>query len=169
MKERLPLVLSVTAVFIAVLGSTSLGQAAGNVVGQTVQKAKATTGLGPSTSQVRRGPRGPRGRRGPRGPAGPVGPAGTAVAYGRVSSIGVLDVANSKSIASATLLTTGRYCLVLASGVVGKSAVVTIGQSGFAISADVGFASANCPSGIEVRTFDGSGTFADNDFNININ
>lgn len=169
MKERLPLVLSVTAVFIAVLGSTSLGQAAGNAVGQTVQKARASAGLGPAVSQIRRGPRGPRGRRGPRGPAGPVGPAGSAVAFGRVSSLGVLDTANSKSIASATRLTGGRYCLVLAAGVVGKNAVATIGQSGFAISADVGFASVNCPTGIEVRTFDGSGAFADNDFNISIN
>ena len=47
MRERLPLVLSATAVFIAVLGSTSLGQAAGNAVGQTVDKAKATAGFGP--------------------------------------------------------------------------------------------------------------------------
>jgi hypothetical protein len=81
----------------------------------------------------------------------------------------VLDVANSKSIGSATRLATGRFCLVLASGVVGKSAVATIGQSGYALSADVGFATSSCPSGIEVRTFDGYGTFADNDFNIQIN
>ena len=56
MRERLPLVLSATAVFIAVLGSTSLGQAAGNAVGQTVDKAKATAGFGPAASQLRRGP-----------------------------------------------------------------------------------------------------------------
>ena len=52
MRERLPLVLSATAVFIAVLGSTSLGQAAGNAVGQTVEKAKATAGFGPAASQA---------------------------------------------------------------------------------------------------------------------
>ena len=52
MRERLPLVLSATAVFIAVLGSTSLGQAAGNAVGQTVDKAKATAGFGPAALRL---------------------------------------------------------------------------------------------------------------------
>ena len=76
MRQRLPLVLSATALFIAVAGSTSLGQAAGNAAGKTFQKAKATAGFGPSAAKVRRGPRGPRGRRGPVGPAGPEGPPG---------------------------------------------------------------------------------------------
>ena len=43
--KRLPLVLSATAVLVSILGSTSLGQAAGNAVGQSVEKAKATAGL----------------------------------------------------------------------------------------------------------------------------
>jgi len=80
MKQRLPLLLSATALVVAVLGSTSLGQAAGNAVGQTVQKAKAKAGFASPT--VRRGPRGPRGRRGLRGPPGPAGPAGAAGAQG---------------------------------------------------------------------------------------
>ena len=172
MRERLPLVLSATAVFIAVLGSTSLGQAAGNAVGQTVQKARSSAGFGPSTSRVVRGPRGPRGRRGPRGfrgLPGDDGADGTAVAFGRVSGTGVLDATNSMNIASATRVTEGRYCVVVAAGITAQNAVATIGQGGVAIAADVGFGPANCPSGIEVRTYSGDGTFTNNDFNININ
>jgi hypothetical protein len=175
MRERLPLVLSATAVFIAVLGSTSLGQAAGNAVGQTVQKAKVTAGFGPSASRVLRGPRGPRGRRGPRGfrglpgDDGADGAPGTAVAYGYVTAAGTLDSGRSKSLASATRVTEGRYCVVLAAGVTAVNAVATIGQSGVAIAADVAFGPANCASGIEVRTYSGDGTYTSNDFYININ
>ena len=175
MRERLPLVLSATAVFIAVLGSTSLGQAAGSAVGQTVQKAKATAGFGPSATKVLRGPRGPRGRRGPRGfrglpgDDGADGAPGTAVAFGRVSATGALDAGNSKDIFSATRIAEGRYCVVVASGITARNAVVTIGQGGVAIAADVGFATTSCTNGIEVRTYSGDGTFTNNDFNININ
>jgi hypothetical protein len=175
MRERLPLVLSATAVFIAVLGSTSLGQAAGNAVGQTVDKAKATAGFGPAASELRRGPRGPRGRRGPRGfrglpgDDGADGQPGTAVALGRVSATGVLDAGSAKDIFSVTRIAAGRYCVVPASGITAKNAVATIGQGGVAIAADVGFATASCTNGIEVRTYTGDGTFTDNDFNININ
>ncbi len=175
MRERLPLVLSATAVFIAVLGSTSLGQAAGNAVGQTVDKAKATAGFGPAASQLRRGPRGPRGRRGPRGfrglpgDDGADGAPGSAVAFGYVTAVGTLDAGRSKSLASATRVTDGRYCVVLAAGVTGRTAVATIGQSGVAIAADVAFGPANCAGGIEVRTYTGDGTYTNNDFYININ
>lgn len=177
MRERLPLVLSATAVFIAVLGSTSLGQAAGNAVGQTVDKAKATAGFGPAASQARRGPRGPRGKRGPRGfrglpgDDGADGAPGTAVALGRVSATGVLDTASAKDIFSVARVpgTEGRYCVVVASGITARNAVVTVGQGGSAVGADVGFATAACANGIEVRTFAGNGVFTDNDFNININ
>ena len=177
MRERLPLVLSATAVFIAVLGSTSLGQAAGNAVGQTVDKAKATAGFGPAASQLRRGPRGPRGKRGPRGfrglpgDDGADGQPGTAVALGRVSATGVLDAGSAKDIFSVARVpnTEGRYCVVVASGITARNAVVTIGQGGVAIAADVGFATAGCANGIEVRTYTGDGTYVDNDFNININ
>jgi hypothetical protein len=175
MRERLPLVLSATAVFIAVLGSTSLGQAAGNAVGQTVDKAKATAGFGPAASQLRRGPRGPRGKRGPRGfrglpgDDGADGAPGTAVALGRVSATGVLDTANSKDIFSVTRIVEGRYCVIVTSGITPRNAVVTVGQGGSAIAADVGFATTSCTNGIEVRTYAGDGTFTNNDFNININ
>lgn len=154
--KRLPLVLSATAVLVSVLGSTSLGQAAGNAVGQSVEKAKATAGLGPSVAQpTRRGPRGPRGRR------GPPGPAGTALAFGRVSAEGILDAGNSKRLASVTRIGPGRYCIV--PGVTVRNAVASLGQQGFGVGVDVGLRTASCPNGIEVRTFDGDGFLVDNE------
>jgi hypothetical protein len=154
--KRLPLVLSATAVLVSILGSTSLGQAAGTAVGQSVEKAKATAGLGPAVAQpTRRGPRGPRGRR------GPPGPAGTALAFGRVSAEGILDVANSKSLASVTRIGAGRYCIV--PRVTVRNAVASLGQQGFGVGVDVGLRTASCPNGIEVRTFDGDGYLVDNE------
>jgi hypothetical protein len=64
MRQRLPLLLSATALIVSVLGSTSLGQAAGDAVGQTLEKAKASAGLGPGV-KPRRGPRGTRPARSP--------------------------------------------------------------------------------------------------------
>jgi hypothetical protein len=67
MKGRFAVLLGVTALVLSVLGSTSLGSAAGNAI-QTVRGGKAK-----AAQQVRRGPRGPRGFRGRPGPAGPAG------------------------------------------------------------------------------------------------
>jgi hypothetical protein len=80
---------------------------------------------------------------------------------------GTLDVGNSKNVASATRLSTGRYCVVLS--VFGRNAIATLGQSGLAIGVDAAFATPNCSSGIEVRTFDGDAILQDNDFNLNVN
>lgn len=77
MKQRLPLALSAAALVVAVLGATSLGQAATTAVKRTATAMKQ--GASPASlrgQKVLRGPRGPRGRRGRRGPAGPAGPAG---------------------------------------------------------------------------------------------
>ena len=163
--KRLPLILSATAVVVSVLGSTSLGQAAGNAVGQTVEKAKATAGLGPSAAQpTRRGPRGPRGKRGRRGLPGP---AGTALAFGRVTAEGVLDTANAKAITSVARVGVGRYCVV--PGVAVRNAVASLGQQGLGIGVDVGLRTASCLNGIEVRTFDGDGFLVDNETFVAMN
>jgi hypothetical protein len=76
MRQRLPLAISLAALVVAVLGSTSLGEAARDGVTRGVSKAKQATGLSPSKSSARRGPRGPRGYRGRRGPRGFQGPPG---------------------------------------------------------------------------------------------
>ena len=72
MRQRLPIALSVAALVVAVLGSTSLGEAARNGMASGVSKAKRAAGLTSSKTASR----GPRGRRGPRGFRGPRGPRG---------------------------------------------------------------------------------------------
>ena len=98
MKNRLPLVLSATALVVAVFGITPLGQATTNIV-QThyARNAKFLRGNAPSVTAGKgkiplankagkldpswgavgaRGPAGAPGAAGPQGPAGPAGPGG---------------------------------------------------------------------------------------------
>jgi hypothetical protein len=90
-RERLPLVLSITALAVALLGVTPLGEAAGNAVRVALfaKNAGKVSGIKASRrprpghlvplgadgqfpdSVVPRGPQGPRGEAGPAGPAGP--------------------------------------------------------------------------------------------------
>ena len=103
MKERLPLVLSASALAVALLGATPLGQAAGNVIATAVPlaaKANFATNAGklngrtsstrPKAGQIpvlgtsgklpasigAVGPPGPKGDPGAKGDAGPAGPPG---------------------------------------------------------------------------------------------
>jgi hypothetical protein len=106
MKQRLPLILSATALVIAVLGATPLGEAARNAIPPFARKAGFATNAGAvngikasrfaragylvalrpngkfpiSVGQV--GPQGPAGPAGPAGSAGPAGPTGAAGAAG---------------------------------------------------------------------------------------
>lgn len=73
MRQRLPIALSSAALVVAVLGATSLGEAARNGAASGLAKAKQATGLSTEKSSARRGPRGPRGPRGYRGIRGPRG------------------------------------------------------------------------------------------------
>ena len=103
MRQRIPVALAVTALLVAVLGATSLGEAASNAVRATfAQNAGKLRGFAPSkkakknTVVVRgangkidraslpltRGPRGQAGLTGPVGPAGAVGATGAAGAQG---------------------------------------------------------------------------------------
>jgi len=79
MRERIAIALAFAALVVALLGSTSVGQAASGAMKAGIGKARASHLAGPlrvQAGQVVRGPRGPRGKRGPRGFRGPVGPAG---------------------------------------------------------------------------------------------
>jgi hypothetical protein len=83
--NRLPVVLSATALIVSVLGARSLGNAAVGAVKSGVQKATASassTKTSPAVRRPLRGPRGPRGFRGRVGPRGPIGPAGPQGAAG---------------------------------------------------------------------------------------
>jgi hypothetical protein len=102
MRARLPLIFSVTALFVALFGSTPLGDAAyqalvpRNSVGtpQLKQNAVTSAKIAPDairtgqivdgslltadfkTGQIPQGPQGPKGDKGERGDTGPRGPAG---------------------------------------------------------------------------------------------
>lgn len=103
MRQRIPIVLSATALLVALLGATPFGEAASNAVRATfAANAGKLRGFAPSkrakknTVVVRgangkidraslpltRGPRGLAGPAGATGPAGPVGPTGAAGAQG---------------------------------------------------------------------------------------
>jgi collagen triple helix repeat protein len=76
MRDRMPIALATSALVVALVGSTPLGDAAGRAVvvsaatGHDLVLGRST---GPSAQQVVRGPRGPRGPRGLRGLRGPRG------------------------------------------------------------------------------------------------
>src|SRR5436190_7875345 len=106
MKHRLPLILSATALLVAVLGTTPLGQAAGRAVAKSPpfakkagyaatapnalrlngHKASATGGAGTTPVLGKNGrlplaigavgPQGPEGKQGPQGAQGPEGKQG---------------------------------------------------------------------------------------------
>lgn len=111
MRQRLPIALSLTALVVAVLGVTPVGEAARNQlqlprnsVGEPQLKQAAVTSI-----KVRNGsllvkdfrpgqiPAGPAGPAGPGGPAGPQGPAG-ASAYQSVFSTSAVDSAPTKTL-----------------------------------------------------------------------
>jgi len=77
---------------------------------------------------------------------------------------------SSKSAGTVVRASRGVYCFSGLSDPL-HNAVVSVGQVGIALGADVELSSTNCPTGtqIEVRTFDSNGVFVDNDFYININ
>ena len=88
MQNRLPIALSLTALVVALLGSTPLGHAAASAVKTGVDKASRSTHERSTVLRGPRGPRGKRGRRGPVGPRGPIGPIGLTGARGPTGATG---------------------------------------------------------------------------------
>ena len=98
MRGRLPIVLSITALVIAVLGSTPVGEAAKNLVvprasvGTLQLKNNAVTSAKVRNFSLRAGDFGrgelPRGRVGPQGPPGPKGPGGIPGTPGAIGPAG---------------------------------------------------------------------------------
>jgi hypothetical protein len=126
MRQRLPIAFSTAALVVALLGATSLGEAARNGVATSVENAKRASGLAATKSTARRGPRGPRGRRGPRGLRGPrgfQGPPGDkgdkgdphSEAFSARNSAGVavtgIDSATGTAVASLASLPGGNYVI----------------------------------------------------------
>lgn len=97
MQARLAIVMSATALVVAILGITPIGGAAGNAVATGVAKVTGSKAAGPFAKRGPRGPRGPRGARGPigargaQGSAGPQGVAGPEGARGPTGPAGSPD------------------------------------------------------------------------------
>jgi hypothetical protein len=147
MKQRLPLVIALLALTVAVLGTTPAGSAAAQVIafaknagsvngihasakprpGYLVplgKDGKFPAAVIPSSGNVLQGaqgnpgPQGAQGAQGPQGTQGPQGPAGTFRAYGYVDPTNPsLDAARTRNIASVSRVSTGVYCLTVSGGI----------------------------------------------------
>jgi hypothetical protein len=131
MKGKTTTIIAVTALVVACLAATPVGQAAGrfvlgkNSVGTAQLKKNAVTGAKVKngsllaadfkTGQLLAGPQGPKGNTGAKGDTGAKGAdglPGTARAYGRVDKAG--NLSRSKNVISVTHPDAGLYCLKLA-------------------------------------------------------
>jgi hypothetical protein len=101
MKNRLPIVISITALLVSVFGITPLGGAAVNGTASLAKAQLAKAGL------IKRGPRGPRGKRGPRGRIGPQGPQGIQGPQGVQGPQGIQGPAGTSAVFGTTYTVTG--------------------------------------------------------------
>jgi hypothetical protein len=131
MRGKTTTIIAVTALVVACLAATPVGQAAGkfvlgkNSVGTKQLKKNAVTGVKVKNGslmaadfrqgQLPAGPQGPKGPQGDTGAQGLLGLPGTARAYGRVDKAG--NLTRSKNVASVTHADTGLYCIELAAGI----------------------------------------------------
>ena len=103
--QRLAVVLAAAALVVALLGTTSLGNAAEKTVKQVVRVGKP--------SKQARGPRGPRGYRGPRGFPGPPGEKGDKGEAGglpngfEARSANAVEITGTSSETATTVLASG--------------------------------------------------------------
>ena len=145
LRERLPLVLSITALAVALLGFTGLGEAAGRVVGVALFAKNAGKVNGIKAARTPRpgflvplngdgkfpesvgvaGPRGPEGAQGPQGPQGPAGPPGTNL-WAVVNANGTLYKA-SGAVLSLQKTGTGTYQVAFNRNVDGCASLATVG------------------------------------------
>ncbi len=85
MRSRLPLVISITALVVALLGWTGIGEATRNALvpknsvgsAQIKNRSIKPVDLAASTKRNLKGKRGPQGPQGSQGPRGPAGRAGS--------------------------------------------------------------------------------------------
>lgn len=129
--------------------------------------------VGPEGPQGPIGAQGPAGPQGPQGAQGPQGPAGTARAYARVTPTGNLIV--QSGVVSSIRYSPGVYCVVLSNtiAVASTAPVASIVLQGVPPFTGTGFI-AVLPSGcvissvfgVQVNTYDQTGTAADREFTL---
>jgi len=142
MRQRLPIVLSVTALVVAVLGSTPLGTAARNIVlprgsvGTVQLRNNAVTGAKVKNfslvaADFRRG----QVPRGPVGPAGPAGPAGAAGPQGPAGVLGLQNVFTTGAASSTATRQLTAGCPAGKKAIGGGATVLPLNTPGVAITA----------------------------------
>jgi hypothetical protein len=144
MRQRLPIVLSVTALVVAVLGSTPLGTAARNIVlprgsvGTVQLRNNAVTGAKVKNfslvaADFKRG-QVPRAR-GAAGPAGPAGPAGAAGPQGPAGVLGLQNVFTTGAASSTATRQLTAGCPAGKKAIGGGATVLPLNTPGVAITA----------------------------------
>jgi hypothetical protein len=110
---------------------------------------------------------------GAKGDKGDTGAPGSALAFGRITSNGTVDAANSKNVAVAHIWPTGVYCLVVPAGARNIIAQVEVGAPAVATaSVDPGDALIMCPPGPSnavVALSSSAGGIAMRDFMVLVN
>jgi hypothetical protein len=143
MRQRLPIVFSVTALLVAVFGSTPLGTAARNLVlprgsvGNVQLKDNSVTAAKVKnfslvTADFKRGQL-PRGAQGPAGPAGPAGQAGP---QGPAGVTGLQNVFTTGAINSTPTRSLTAGCPAGKKAIGGGATVVPANAPGVAITAE---------------------------------
>lgn len=138
MRDRLPLIFSITALLVAVLGSTPVGKAAYDAVvpqnsvgtAQLQRNAVKAAKIAPNAvraghvldgtllvddfkaGQIPQGPKGGKGDNGAKGDKGDTGNPGTARAWAAVDGSSGAVTAGS-NVQSVTRFSTGSYCVIL--------------------------------------------------------
>jgi len=145
MRQRLPIVLSVTALVVAVLGSTPLGTAARNIVlprgsvGTVQLRNNAVTGAKVKNfslvaADFKRG-QVPRGPAGPAGPTGPAGPAGAPGPQGPAGVLGLQNVFTTGAAGSTATRQLTAGCPAGKKAIGGGATVLPVNTPGVAITA----------------------------------
>jgi hypothetical protein len=165
-RTKLPLMLAITALAVAVFGSTPIGRAAQqlvvpsrNTVGTPQLKNNAVTSIKVLNGTLRAAdfrqsdlPQGPPGPAGPSGPAGPAGPAGAAGISGREAVFGT-SFNDSSSFKTATATCpTGK-------NVIGGGATIAPTGAGVAVALQGSYlngASGWIASAREIEAYSGS-------------
>jgi len=117
-RDRLAVAISTAALLVALLGTTSLGEAARNVAESGVNVAKKVTGQKSST-------RGPRGRRGPRGFRGQRGLRGFLGAPGEQGPKGEQGAKGDRGDVGPSNAYEGGYCTDVIQGCLAPPIVIT--------------------------------------------
>jgi len=189
-KSKVPTIIAVTALVVAVFGSTPLGQAAsgfvmhknsvgraqiknGAVSGKKIAKDAVTSAKVKDGSLVAADFKAGQIPAGPKGDKGEPGANGTATAYALVSANGTVDPATAKNITSANITTVNAAYCIHGLNFTPKNVIATLASP--PINSDLHIEAAlgpgPCPPGAQIRVFihTGPGVFMGSAFFLSLN